>query len=251
MWFSYPGYNEILSGKADDERIDSNSKTPNPNETILEALNKREEYKGKVAAFASWDVFPYIINEERSGVYVNAGFETAQLSDLTKTEQFLNEMQPQTSSPWGTVRLDVFTHKYAMEYIKTRKPRVTYIAYGETDDFAHEGDYTKYIESAKLTNDFLMELWSYLQSDEFYKDKTTLIITTDHGRGTVPIESWKGHGTSIEGAGEIWIGAIGPDIQPGTPTKGSFSQSQIAATIMSLLGESWEGDAPIKSIIKK
>ena len=36
MWFSYPGYNEILTGKADDARIDSNDKIPNPNETILE-----------------------------------------------------------------------------------------------------------------------------------------------------------------------------------------------------------------------
>jgi len=74
MWFSYPGYNEILTGKADDARIDSNDKIPNPNKTILEIANSDPRYKGKVAAFGSWDVFPYIVNEERSGVYVNAGF---------------------------------------------------------------------------------------------------------------------------------------------------------------------------------
>jgi hypothetical protein len=58
MWFSYPGYNEILSGKADDARIDSNDKIPNPNKTILEITNTDSRYKGKVAAFGSWDVFP-------------------------------------------------------------------------------------------------------------------------------------------------------------------------------------------------
>lgn len=57
MWFSYPGYNEILTGKADDTRIDSNDKIPNPNKTILEIANEDSRYKGKVAVFGSWDVF--------------------------------------------------------------------------------------------------------------------------------------------------------------------------------------------------
>ena len=77
LWFSYPGYNEILTGKADDDRITSNDKRNNPNKTILELSNNLPQYKGKVAAFGSWDVFPYIVNEERSGVPVNAGFELA------------------------------------------------------------------------------------------------------------------------------------------------------------------------------
>ncbi|HLU90595.1 MAG TPA: hypothetical protein VKZ51_12235, partial [Cyclobacteriaceae bacterium] len=46
MWFSYPGYNEILAGFADDDRINSNAKTNNPNVTVLEYLNKQPEFKG-------------------------------------------------------------------------------------------------------------------------------------------------------------------------------------------------------------
>ena len=42
--------------------------------TILEKLNDSDRFKGKVAAFSSWDVFPYIINDKRSGVPVNAGY---------------------------------------------------------------------------------------------------------------------------------------------------------------------------------
>ena len=34
MWYSYTGYNEILTGRADDENIFSNDKIPNANETI-------------------------------------------------------------------------------------------------------------------------------------------------------------------------------------------------------------------------
>lgn len=211
-WFSYPGYNEILTGKQDDERIDSNSKIPNPNVTILEKLNKSDAYLGKVAVFGSWDVFPYIVNEQRSGVYVNAGFESAKGENLTEIEQFLNLAQPNTPSPWGTVRLDMFTHNYALEYMKRMRPDVVYIAYGETDDFAHNGNYQAYLNSAHSTDQFLEKLWSYTQSDSYYRGRTTFILTTDHGRGTEPLDTWRSHGTDIEGADEVWLIAYGAGI---------------------------------------
>lgn len=89
--FSYPGYNEILTGFAD-ERIDSNDKIWNPNRTVLEFVNNQPMYNGKVAAFGSWDVFPYIINSKRSGIPVNAGFEPVEGENLTDRERFLNEL---------------------------------------------------------------------------------------------------------------------------------------------------------------
>ena len=52
--FSYPGYSETLCGFAD-PRIASNDKVPNPNVTVLEWLNKKPAYRGKVAAFAAWE----------------------------------------------------------------------------------------------------------------------------------------------------------------------------------------------------
>lgn len=213
MWFSYPGYNEILTGEPDDERIDSNSKVPNPNVTILEKLNSSDAYRGKVAAFGSWDVFPYIVNEERSGVYVNAGFEPAKGENLTEIEKFLNRAQPNTPSPWGSVRLDIFTHNYALEYMKRMQPDIVYIAYGETDDFAHGGNYQAYLNSAHSTDQFLKELWSYTQSDPHYRGRTTFILTTDHGRGTEPLDTWRSHGTDIDGADQVWLMAYGAGIE--------------------------------------
>jgi hypothetical protein len=186
----------------------------NPNVTILEELNNTSEYKGKVAAFGSWDVFPYIINEERSGVPVNAGFKPASGNGLTKIERFLNKEQPRTPSPWGSVRLDMFTHNYALEYMKRKHPDIVYIAYGETDDFAHDGDYQAYLNSANSTDSFLRELWNYTQQDPYYKDQTTFLITTDHGRGTQPLDTWRSHGTDIEGADQVWLMIYGSQIEP-------------------------------------
>jgi hypothetical protein len=236
-WFSYPGYNEILSGRADDERINSNDKIPNPNRTILEKINDSEKYKGKVVAFGSWDVFPSIINEERSGIPVNAGFESARGSDLTHNEEYLNKLQKVTPSPWGSVRLDVFTHHFALEVMKKSHPDLIYISYGETDDFAHDGNYEAYLQSANTTDGFIKELWEYVQSDPYYKNNTTILISTDHGRGTEPLDTWRSHGKSIAGADQVWLIALGRKIE-GRGEMASdtqFHSDQIAATVAELM----------------
>jgi len=237
MWFSYPGYNEILTGSADDKRIDSNDKMNNPNVTVLEIANLDSRYRGKVAAFASWDVFPYIVNEERSGVPVNAGFDRAEGNNLTEREKFLNELQPKVPSPWGTVRLDAFTHYYALEHMKKAYPQLIYIAYGETDDFAHDGDYEAYLKAANNTDAMIKEVWEFTQKDPFYKDNTLFIISTDHGRGTVPLKDWRGHGSDVKDAGQVWMVVFGKTVSPlGEVSKQQqFYNSMIAPTVLSAL----------------
>ena len=252
MWFSYPGYNEILCGFADDERINSNNKIDNPNTTVLEFLNKQQKYSGNVAAFASWDVIPYIVNERRSGIPVNGGYETASGKNLTEREVFLNELQPRIPGPWGSVRLDAFTHYYAFEYVKKHKPRVVYISYGETDDFAHDGRYDEYLKAAHRTDQFIQEFWNWVQSQSFYKNKTTFLITTDHGRGTVPLETWRNHGDEISGADQIWFAVLGPD----TPASGEqkeniqIYQNQVAKTAAAFLGVPYANTRPVGEVIK-
>lgn len=256
FWFSYPGYNEILSGYSD-PRINSNKKEYNPNVTVLEWLNNQPEFYGKVAAFGSWDVFPYIINDERSGIPVNAGFRKAEGNDLTLREKFLNEFQDEISGPWNSVRLDAFTHHYMMEHMRKEHPKVVYISYGETDDFAHDGRYDFYLESAHKTDQWIAELWNFIQSDKFYKDKTAIVITTDHGRGDNPMTEWKSHGTIFKGSNAIWAAALGPKIEPLgiiTDDKKRF-QNQIAQTVAQLLGfeytsETYQPGSAIENVVK-
>jgi hypothetical protein len=59
--FSYPGYNEILTGFGDPE-INSNDKKPNPNVNVFEWLNGRPGLRGRVAVFGTWDVFPSLLS---------------------------------------------------------------------------------------------------------------------------------------------------------------------------------------------
>lgn len=250
MWFSYPGYNEILTGKSDDVHVNSNDAVNNPNITVLEFLNRQDELKGKVAVFTSWETFPWIINTTRSGIPVNSGYTTA--DNPTSNEKLLNDLMYQLPNESGGTRPDAFTFYYAFEYLKKNKPRVLFISFDETDHFAHEGEYDRYLASANYTDDFIRILWERVQTNPTYKDKTTLVITTDHGRGngTSP-EDWKHHGSKIPNADEIWIAVLGPD----TPAKGEVNeeqqlfQNQVAKTLASFLGINYASDSQIGNLI--
>lgn len=251
-YFSYPGYSEIFTGVVD-ESIDSNRKIPNPQISFLEWLNKQDKFEGKLAAFGSWDVFPYIFNVERSKLYVNAGFDSAGGYPLSAEVKLLNELQKEIPSPWHSVRLDAFTHRFAKDYLLTVKPKVMAIAYGETDDFAHDGAYDQYLHAAKRTDQFIADLWRTIQTTPGYKNNTNVLIVTDHGRGSYP-EDWQHHASKrslagymkglshfpegIIGSEHIWFAAIGPDIPARgvVKTKVEVKQSQVAATAMKLLG---------------
>ncbi len=249
QWFSYPGYNELLTGKADNERIHSNDKIYNPNTNVLEFINGQAGFKGKVAAYTSWDVFPFILNDKRNGLPVNAGLVEAKVN-INETEKTMNKLMATLPNPLGDVRLDAFTFYYGFEYLKKNKPKVMYFAFDETDDFAHAGEYGAYLNSAHYTDGFINELWAYLQFEPTYKNKTTLIITCDHGRGN-DSKTWKDHGQKTPESDQVWFAIIGPD----TPANGEmknedqFFQNQIAKTLTTFLGLDFKNEK-IGEIIK-
>src|SRR4051794_17914309 len=75
MAFSYPGYNEMLTGYPD-RKIDRNEFGPNPNVTVFEWLNRMPEFHGKVAVYGTWNVFRDIFNEKRSGLVMQTGWNS-------------------------------------------------------------------------------------------------------------------------------------------------------------------------------
>ncbi len=233
--FSYPGYNEIFTGFPDDA-VNSNDKILNKNINVLEYLNKVPAYKGKVAAFSTWDVFPYILNENRSGVYVNSDVDT--LSFKEPSLNLLNEMQFLTAKPIN-VRPDIITYFAAKEYLKSYHPSLLYISFDETDDFAHSGMYDQYLKSLHAEDAMISNLWNTIQSITQYKNNTTLIITCDHGRGGTGKSTWKNHGQEVKESSQIWLAAMGPKIQNLGEVKvaGQFYQKQIASTIAKLMGQ--------------
>jgi len=241
--FSYPGYSETLCGFAD-PRVDSNDKIPNPNVTVLEWLNRKPAFRGKVAAFGAWDVISAIVNGERGGFVANAGYDPLLAPPVNKEIALLNRVKADTRI-WDGEPFDSFPFHTAMEYVKLHRPRVLYLSLGETDEWAHAGNYELYLRAAQRVDRFLQELWQALQAMPEYRGTTSLIFLCDHGRGEAPVE-WKSHGEKIPDSKYIWMAFLGPD----TAARGERShvavvtQNQVAATLAALLGEDYAGAVP-------
>jgi hypothetical protein len=242
--FSDPGYSETLCGFPD-ERINSNDKIPNANVTVFEWLHKKAAFRGKVAAFGAWDVFPFIFNAQRAGFPVNAGHDPFLVGKLTPRLEFLNQVKAESPRLWDAEPFDVLTFHTALEYMKRDKPRVLYISLGETDEWAHEGRYAEYLGAAARVDAYLKQIWDTAQSMSEYRGQTTLIFAPDHGRGEAPVE-WKSHGEKIPDSKYIWMAFLGPDTKPlGMRSNVSpVTQSQIAATLAAFLGEDYVADVP-------
>jgi hypothetical protein len=244
--FSYPGYSEILTGQAHDEIINSNAPIQNPFPTVLEFLKTRLDVpQAGIASFASWSVMDAIVESEPGSIFSNAGFES--LGSEDPHLRLMSDLQFETPTPWNTVRHDVYSFRFAMHHLKTHHPRVLYLALGETDDWAHEDRYDRVLQSLQRNDGFFRELWTFLQADQQYQDKTTIIITTDHGRGT-QVDNWTHHKRGVEGSQYTWIATISPDHGLRGPWKNTdpVYMNQIAASLSAFLGfdySTWNDEA--------
>ena len=247
MRFSYPGYNELFTGTFD-PRIDSNDYPPNPNETVFEWLAGQPAYAGKVGAVATWDAFRRILNRDRARFPVMDGWDPpfARAAPRTARMAWVDELYATMVRVWPGNAFDAPMHQAARAFIDATRPRVLFVGYGETDEWAHTGRYDLLLRSAHQVDAFIADLWRTMQALPEYRDRTTFVITTDHGRGSGPT-GWRDHGRDVEGAQHLWMAVLGPDTPAlgvvqtgGTPA----TQSQVAATLAALLGEDWGARHP-------
>ncbi len=236
---SYPGYNEMFTGNAD-ILISSNKKQRNPHANVFEQLNSLDGFRGRVVAFTSWDVFPYILNEHRNGLLVNSGYEPT--NDTSSAElRLLDQLQQRTMRGRAGTRYDELTFVAAKEYMAVHHPRVVLLGLGETDEYAHQGRYDLYLHHANKTDRMLAELWHWIQQTPGYANRTNLLITTDHGRGRRD-KNWSSHGSFIAGSSETWIALMGPGVSPRGEHQRSeqYYQAGIAQLITALLGQEYD-----------
>lgn len=242
--FSYPGYSEIVTGDAHDDIINSNKRIQNKFPSFLQFLQKKMNLNtNQVASFASWNVMNEIVTTDTNAFLVNAGYEEYKTKDIEA--QSLSAQQFETPTPWDSVRHDYYTFRLAMSHLKTYHPRVLHIGLGETDDWAHDERYDLYINALHRTDQYLKELWQFLESDKQYKGKNSIIITVDHGRGNNE-KDWGDHGKDTPEARYIWMAFISPDVKLRGEWKDAKTlyQNQIAATLCKLLGFDYSEQNP-------
>lgn len=210
---SYAGYNELFSG-APDLRIWSNDPVDNPNANILEHLHALPVYRGKVASFGSWGVFAHIFNRQRRRFHLDCGTG---------------------GKPSQAVRSDTATFHAALQYLRRYQPRVLHLGLGGTDEAAHAGDYAAYLAQTHLADSLVGRLWHEVQNMDHYRGQTTLIITTDHGRGSSR-HNWSRHGFFIPGSSQTWMAMVGYGVKAsGELDGGAYRSGQLAGTIAYLM----------------
>ena len=152
-----------------------------------------------------------------------------------------SELQFATPTPWDSVRYDAYTVRFAMDHLARHRPRVLYLAFGETDDWAHDGRYDRVLEAYTRTDRFLKELWEWLQSQPDYRDRTSLLITTDHGRGRTPAD-WRDHGEKVARRRRNLDGVrLAAWSRRGEwRSHAPLTASQAAATLIAWMGGDWK-----------
>jgi hypothetical protein len=237
--FSYPGYAEILTGQAHDDVINSNEARRIPFPTVLEAMKHGLGVSSdRIAAFASWGTFDAIVEHQAGAITSNAGIEDYESDDPQL--RLLNQLQRELTTPWESVRHDGLTFRLALAHLAAHRPRALYIALDETDDWAHDGRYDRVLTTLAQIDRYLQQLWEFVESQPDFRDKTTLIVTVDHGRGRTP-QDWRTHGAKVEGAQDIWIAIVDPDSRRRGEwiNAPALRQNQIAATLARAVGLDW------------
>lgn len=203
---SFPGYAEIWNGYVDGT-ITGNKPPINNNETVIEFLSKQSGFGGnKIAITAAASTFTDLFHASENDFTISAGHQ-----DLT-------------------------VYNTTLRVMERDKPRFVYMAINKTDHWAHQFEYDSHLNLIHEADGFIKGVWDFIEQDDFYKGKTTLFITTDHGRGIA--HEWHTHGDGvIDRAEEIWFAVVGPDTKPKGVQKNEevIKANQFAKTMAAFL----------------
>ena len=120
--------------------------------------------------------------------------------------------------------------------IDNHHPHFMLVYLADVDHAGHSGIWTEYTTAISTADSIVGVLWQKLQSDPFYKDSTTLIVTNDHGRHDDQHGGFQHHGCGCEGCRHIQFLAVGPSIKKDFISYTDRSIPDMAVTASFLLG---------------
>lgn len=132
---------------------------------------------------------------------------------------------------------DSVTFKRVMNVLKKDQPNLLLVNFKEPDGAGHANNWPEYLKGIRVTDSLVWEVWKFIQTDPYYKDKTALFITNDHGRH---LDGWKdgfvSHGDECDGCRHINLFAFGPDFKRNFILNKHYVQVDIPSTVAELLG---------------
>ncbi len=200
--------------------------------------NGGNEYPSEPSVLQYW-LKTYNQNSSKAWI-ISSKDKLAVLADCTNPE-WHNTFKPSIDCGnlgLGTgYREDSTTYKKVKTVLANYHPTLMLINFKQPDAAAHAGDSLGYIQGIMDTDNYIASIWQYIQNDEYYKNKTTLIVTNDHGRHTAGyLDGFISHGDTCQGCKHIEFFGIGPDFKKNFVCSTYYEQIDIATTIAHLLG---------------
>ena len=223
---SLPAYASILSGRFSDCEGNGCGRTRVP--TLPEHLRAAGAFAATdLALFASWEKLPLAAERTPGHLVVNAAYEA-----FGGDHADLDAAQAAEPAPWEGARLDKYTLAHGLRYLRTHHPRFLTISLNDADEQAHRGDYPAYIEALRAYDRAIAEVAVTLAEMGADGRETTLIVTTDHGRGQRG--GWRDHGHNPDSE-RVWVFAHRAGVAPG-PARSPIAHADLAPTIAAILG---------------
>ena len=134
-------------------------------------------------------------------------------------------------------RSDSLTQIEVMNVLNSYHPNLLFVNYKEPDASGHANNWQGYLNGIKACDNYVKQVWDFIQNDPQYKGKTTLFVTNDHGRHLDGInDGFVSHGDNCDGCRHIFLYAYGPDFKQNVIESKSRELIDINATILELLG---------------
>lgn len=132
---------------------------------------------------------------------------------------------------------DAATWQQVEKVFAQHAPKVSLINLLAVDANGHQGNWEGYKKALLACDTYAARLWNLIQSHPAMKNKTTLLITNDHGRHLDGHkDGFVSHGDHCMGCKHISLLALGPDIKKDTRLSSPAELIDIPATIAHLMG---------------
>ena len=208
-FISLPGYEEIFTGRT--SSCTSNFCEHISQATLLDELHTDARLSpAELAVITSWRTIERAAASEDRSVTVSAGRNGGATRDHVRVNTAASKLLDQASGSsaypgWLDYRPDRYTGALALQYVAAERPRFMFIGLGDTDEYAHRGNYRGYVDALKAADCFVGRLMDTLATLDDYGAETTVIVTTDHGRAA----GFTGHGGDAPESRRVWMFVAG------------------------------------------
>lgn len=229
-FLSLPGYIEVLGGWP--SQCTTNECPPVAHSSVIDHF---ADGSGDVAVISSWDVIDRAVGNSGRAIVSTGrhrGATRDQLRFNRTSSELLSRGESEGPAPGvGDFRRDRATAALALHYLMVRRPRFLFLGLGETDEHAHKNDYRGYLAALTAADRVVGEVASILSAYEREGRRTTLLVTTDHGRS----KDFVGHGSEAPESAAVWLIAAGYGIHgSGSVTPRAHRLADVSRLILSL-----------------